>query len=169
MAKVVAPENSFEQLPMFINIDSAVGHNAANSNQEDIMLVQFMLKKVAEKAPPSNDKAKKTHAIMKQVAISGRIDATTIDAITEFQESMRRKLGRSVIVDGRVSRARGYYYSGATFYTIVSLNGYMRRHYPQKWPRLQDFPDCPPPTAPSAQSHHLIIKTISRSTAANQI
>ena len=143
MAKIVAPENSIELLPLFINVDAAVGNKASNSKQEDIMLVQFLLKKVAEKAPPNSEKARKAFALMKQVAISGRIDETTTNAIIAFQEGMRRSQSHSVIVDGRVSRARGYYYSGTTFCTIVSLNGYMRKHYPQKWPRLQDFPDCP--------------------------
>ena len=78
---------------------------------------------------------------MLKVAATGRADAATIDGIKAVQETMREKYA-GTIIDGRVDPAQGYRYGGAVW-TIVSLNRSLRSHFPEIWPRLHDFPDCP--------------------------
>jgi len=78
---------------------------------------------------------------MKRVPQTGQIDQATIDGIIAFQ-SARKREHPGTIVDGRVSPASHYRYGGDLF-TIVAMNGYIRKFAPQVWPRLNDFSDCP--------------------------
>lgn len=127
-------------LPIFFNVDSSVGQGGANSNQEDILLVQLLLKKAAER-PPATVPASTTQRVAR-VTLSGTSDSATIDGIRAIQERMRER-NPGTIVDGRVSPARGVSY-GEADWTIVTLNTHCRRAFPEVWPRLQDFRDCPP-------------------------
>ena len=63
------------------------------------------------------------------------MDRATIDAIRAFQEDAR-------VVDGRVSVARGFAYGGG-LWTISLLNQILKSNFPNLWPRIQDFSDCP--------------------------
>ena len=129
------------EISIFFNVSQSVGRNGQNSNPEDILLVQFLLKKMAETAPPSSAAARERKAIMRKVPLSGNIDQATIDGIIAVQESMKVTLPKT-IVDGRVSVAKDYLYGGG-YWSIVALNGFVRRHNARVWPRLQDFSDCP--------------------------
>ncbi len=140
---LTAPPTRDPLIPIFFNVDASVGAAAANSSREDILLVQLLLKKNGEVVPASNPQAKLENEIMKKVAFTGVADPATIAAIQAFQQSMKRK-APGTIVDGRVSPARNSATFGAgTRYTIVNLNGFLRRHMPKIWPRFQDVPDCP--------------------------
>ena len=136
---VMAPRPSEGQVPIFFNVDSSVGHKGANSSPEDILLVQFLIRKAGDSSPnlPPHQRER-----MRNVAPTGVCDPETIDGIRAVQETMRES-HPGTIVDGKVSPARGYRY-GAGIWTIVSLNVTIRKRFPQVWPRLQDFADCPP-------------------------
>ncbi len=135
---VVAPRPSNPQIPMFINIDSTVGKGMAAS-VEDILLVQFLLRKVGDSALAMDTDKKEA---MRNVAPTGVCDDETVIGIKAFQESIQQKLPSSA-VDKKVSSAHGYSY-GRGVYTIVHLQVTVRRLFPKVWPRLQDFADCPP-------------------------
>src|SRR5262245_39916937 len=120
---VVAPRPPDRQIPVFFNIDASVGEKGANSSLEDILLVQFLLRKAGEAAGPVVAPDKKE--VMLNVAPTGICDPETIQGIKAFQETMRERIP-GTIVDKRVSPARGYQYGRGVF-TIVSLNVTVRR------------------------------------------
>jgi hypothetical protein len=128
-------------LSVLFNVDSSVGAGGQNSSSEDIMLVQFLLRKNGEIVPAGGPDGEAENQVMRQVPPTGNVDQKTIDGIIAFQSGMKRKMP-STTVDGRVSVARGYLYGGG-YWTIVAMNSFIRHHAPDRWPRLQDFPDCP--------------------------
>ena len=127
---------------VFFNVSQSVGRNGQNSNREDILLVQFLLRKIAATInPPPTQAGRDRLKRVQQVPLSGNMDQTTIDGITALQENMKVKMPATV-VDGRISVAKGYLYGGG-YWSIVALNAYVRKHNDKIWPRLQDFSDCP--------------------------
>ena len=140
------PKPAAPDLPMFFNVDQSVGHLGANARQEDILLVQFMIRKIAEvspAAPTPEGQQRKLRALL--VPLSGVCDEATIDGIRAWQEA-NQKNNPGTVVDGLVNPARGYSY-GPGFWTIVKLNASMRFYFRNVWPRLQDLPGCPPALA----------------------
>ncbi len=136
---VLAPRPSNPQIPLYFNVEAPVGQGGANGSREDILLVQFLLRKVGDASvelPPHQRER------MRNVAPTGVCDPETIDGIRAAQEVIRDKNPGNV-VDGKVSSARTYQY-GRGIYTIVSLQVTVRRKFPKEWPRLDEFPDCPP-------------------------
>src|SRR5438105_13615804 len=104
---VLAPQPRKFDIPLFFNIDSSVGQGGANSRIEDILLVQFLVRKAAETASATLSPERK--ARMLKVKTNGIVDDDTIDGIRAAQEHIRQ--GRpGTIVDGRASPARGYEY-----------------------------------------------------------
>ncbi len=136
---VLAPQPRNELVPIFFNVDSSVGHNAQNSSPADIMLVQFMIRKSAERDTAGIRPDRKQR--MMRVTPDGRCGPITIDGIRAVQEVMKEK-HPGTTVDGRVSKARGLEYGGG-FWTIVSLSAAVRRRFPESWPRIQDLGGCP--------------------------
>src|SRR5262245_19751088 len=128
-------------IPIFFNIDASVGKNGSNGNSDDVLLVQFLLKKNGELVPGVTPEGAQANEVMKKVPLTGQIDQATIDGITAFQAARKREYP-GTIVDGRVSPATQYMYGGH-FFTIAAMNGYIRKFAPQVWPRLHDFSDCP--------------------------
>ena len=136
---ILAPQPPRNDIPIFFNINSSVGHQGQNSKREDIMLVQFLIRKSAEK-DSAGIKPDQRQRMLRVVA-DGQCGPITIDGIRAVQETMKERNPRTV-VDGRVSPARGYIYGGG-FWTIASLNTAFRKRYRQNWPRLQSIADCP--------------------------
>jgi hypothetical protein len=136
---VLAPRPSNPQLPLYFNVDTSVGQGGANSSREDILLVQFLLRKVGDASPEVPPHRRE---VMRNVDPTGVCDADTIAGIRAAQEVMRERFP-STVVDGKVSTARTYEY-GRGVYTIVSLQVTLRRKFPKEWPRLDEFADCPP-------------------------
>jgi hypothetical protein len=136
---VMAPRPSDPQVPTFFNVDTSVGERGSNSSVEDILLVQFLIRKVGQTAGPTLPPDRRER--MLNVAPTGTCDRETIDGIRAVQETMRER-HPATIVDGKVSPARGYQY-GAAAWTIVSLNVTVRRHNLKVWPRLHELSDCP--------------------------
>jgi hypothetical protein len=136
---VSAPQPRNDQLPLFFNVDTSVGQNGSNSSTEDILLVQLLLRKAAEPATALLRPDRKQR--MLKVALTGMVDAATIDAIKAVQEDIK-EFEPATVVDGKISPAKGYQYGG-NHWTIIHLNSTVRRHFPSVWPRLHDFPNCP--------------------------
>jgi len=115
---------------MFFNIDSSVGQNGANSSMDDILLVQYFLALCGKSLQGASAEP------LARVPVTGRINPETIGGIAVAQTMAR------VDPDGRVSVAQGYRY-GAGTYTIVHLNVTVKKLFPQKWPNIEEMPDCP--------------------------
>ncbi len=98
--KVSSFEPKDRHVPMFFNIDTSVGQNGNNSNREDILLVQFMLKKNGERVPANNPEGQRQNEVLKKVPVTGIVDKATIDGIVAFQQSIvttqRRGYGMAV-------------------------------------------------------------------------
>lgn len=117
MAHILAPRPSEQLLPVFFNLDTSVGRMGANSNYEDILLVQFMLKALANNM--TTPEGRRVQPILSATPQTGNVDPATIRSIEAFQGAM------TIEVVGRVSSARGYRY-GRLPYTIVHLNASLR-------------------------------------------
>ncbi len=131
MVHVLAPKPAERRLPVFFNVDSSVGQSGANSSMDDILLVQYFLSLMGK-----HGKDQVKFASLAQVPVTGRINQETIGAIAVLQSDA------GATADGRVSVARGYRYGGVAF-TIVQLNFKVKQIFPQKWPNIEEMPDCP--------------------------
>lgn len=146
--QLFTPHPPRPELPIFFNVDSSVGQGGDNSNRDDILLVQFLIRKAGETASPTLSAERK--ARMLKVQATGIIDDDTIDGIRATQEHIRQSKP-GTIVDARVSPARGYDYGGGGSWIIMFLNLQMRIAFPRVWPRLQDLGDCPAELKPRLQ------------------
>ena len=126
-----------DRTKIVFNVDTHVGRNCPNST-EDVLLVQFLMRKAVSKT--LMDRPALRQRVLR-VQMSGTCDETTIDGIRAIQERMKEH-NPGTIIDGRVSPAKGAIYGDATW-TIITLNSTVRNSYPETWPRLQDFDDCP--------------------------
>ena len=104
---VLVPRPLALDVPLFFNVDSSVGNNGMNSIRVDILLVQFMIRKLGEL---STNVSPDRRARMSRVVADGLSGPNTIDGIRAIQEVMRDSRP-ATIVDGRVSSARGYDYT----------------------------------------------------------
>jgi hypothetical protein len=138
---VLAPQPADPKLPLFFNVDESVGNMGVN-NPEDVLLVQFMMRTVAEMTPAQNAEGASRRERMLLMPVSDYCDEATMDGIRAWQEG-RKDTIPGTVVDGRVSPARGYFYGGGEW-TIVDVNVFFRKLFPNVWPRLQDVPNCPP-------------------------
>src|SRR5262245_13127898 len=83
----------------FYNPDDAVGPNCPN-RRSDVMLVQFFLRQIF-----SHPKRAASRPAGEPIKISGTFDAATAAWIRHHQGVVAKR--HSVLVDGRVDRARG--------------------------------------------------------------
>lgn len=141
---VLVPKHPTSIVPIFFNIDASVGEKAQNSNPEDILLVQFLLRTLAESATSSSPTGETRRQRILKVPVTGVCDALTVDGIRAWQEG-RHDGSRATVVDGRADSARDVFYVKDGEWTIADLNGMFRMLFPNIWPRLQDHPKCPPP------------------------
>lgn len=141
MAHLLAPLQTNPELPVFFNVDAAVGAAPAQNRREDVLLVQFCLRSIGEK-PPDKMNAQEI-AAMRAVNVTGICDAATINAIRVVQ-TKKRQADPSVVVDGRVSPAQGgYTYSGNAPWTIAVINNLFQDKNTDVWPRIDMIPGCP--------------------------
>jgi len=119
---------------VFFNVEAPVGPKCINKS-EDVMLVQYLFRKLGQARVPAANPA----LVQKMAGInpSGQFDQTTAECILGFQKHF------GSIADGRVSVANGASYGGGA-YTIWRMNFFVRSSFAGVWPRLHDFPDCPP-------------------------
>jgi hypothetical protein len=136
MAYLFAPRPSFEQLPIFYNVEAPVGAAPAANNREDVLLVQFILSFISKS--PAATYTPEMIAACRAVQFTGIVDQATIKAIREYQ-----KLSPGWTVDGRVSPANGYSYGANIMFTIVGLNNSLQNRTIDVWPRIDKIPGCP--------------------------
>ena len=134
MPYVMAPRPPDAALPVFFNLEASVGHRGANSNRDDVLLVQFLLKALTLRMTTAA--GQRVKPILDQTPQTGVCDQATIRSIQAFQDAMQ------TVADGKVSPARGYRYGGGVW-TIVNLQGSLREDFRQQWPRLDQIPGCP--------------------------
>ena len=120
MAHLLAPLETNAELPVFFNVSGVVGSTPAENKREDVMLVQFLFKMIADR-PPAN-MTPEHRAIMRAVNVTGICDDATVEAIRLVQ-TKKKAVNPGIIVDGRVSSAKGSYaYSGGGTWTIAIIN-----------------------------------------------
>jgi hypothetical protein len=140
MAHLLVPKPLHSFLPVFFNVDGVVGAPPAKNLREDVILVQFAFKVLADNpqgTPPD------VVAAARAVTIDGRIGPITIKAISTYQSGMVRDRNPSIVVDGRVSPAIGGTSYGGAAWTIAHLNGTIKKRHINDWPRIDKIPGCP--------------------------
>lgn len=113
------------------------------NRRDDVMLVQYLLKRVYQQGQNCNPPLKDTGAA--SLKIDGLYGPKTQKAITNFQLEMRRN-GRSIATDGCVDPERGDSATSSiskTGYTISWLNKYFWILYPELAPDISVDPECP--------------------------
>ncbi len=148
MAHLMAPQPSFEGLPVFFNVDGVVGAAPAQNNREDVLLVQFFFRVISKKVTEPAAKL-----VLSAVKMTGTIDAPTIAAIKDIQ-TRHKKNNPGAIVDGRMSPAKnGYNYGGAEW-AIVRLNENVQTSNLDNWPRIDKISECP------AEVQAMVVRTV---------
>src|SRR5258708_10661984 len=102
MVHILAPRPAMGTLPIFYNVDVAVGRGAPNSSPSDVLLVQYFLSLIGKNVPPNS----KLSSLAK-VPVTGSINPETISAIEVLQ------VADGAAPDGRVSVANGYRFGGS--------------------------------------------------------
>jgi len=133
-----AVEGSVEQ-KKFYNVSMGVGPNAHN-RRDDVLLVQYMLKRVYEK--PSYPKIQLTKQ-QGPMIVDGICGPITARWIRHFQDDLRNA-GAKVLADGRIDKAlAGMASISGTEYTIHLLNDAFRGHYADIYEKMPVHPDVP--------------------------
>jgi hypothetical protein len=127
MVHILAPRPALAELPVFYNVDGAVGRDGVNSTA-DVLLVQFFMSLIGKNVPQGSPLA-----ILGKVPVTGVINPDTIAAI----EALQRADGATP--DGRVSVANGYRFGGS-FYTIMILNRNIKYKFVHAWPNVDELP-----------------------------
>jgi len=136
MAYLFAPRPRFKELPVFYNVEGAVGAQPATNLREDVLLVQFILSFIVKTPKPTY--SPQMIAACSALRLTGVADPITITAIREYQ-----KLTPGWTVDGRVSPAQGYSYGANISYAIVGLNNSLQNRSLDVWPRIDKIAGCP--------------------------
>lgn len=144
----MAPQPSFEGLPVFFNVNGVVGAPPAQNAREDVLLVQFLFRVIGRNVA---DPAAK--AVLNAVQVTGVIDAPTIAAIKDIQ-TRHKKNNPGAIVDGRMSPAKGGYSYGAAEWAVVRLNENVQNSHLDIWPRIDKLDGCP------AELTAMVIRTV---------
>jgi hypothetical protein len=141
MAHLLAPQPPIPQLPVFFNVDGVVGAAPAQNKREDVLLVQFAFKVIADN--PLSGTGPAILAAAKGVTVTGTMDQPTINAIRVFQEDFKKD-NPAQVVDGRVSPAKGgYFYGPGAAWIITHLNNALQDRNVDIWPRLDKIKGCP--------------------------
>ncbi len=128
----------FEELPIFYNVNMAVGDNAPNM-KEDVMLVQFFLQEVYKGRTSFDPPEAPPKGAMKVDGICGPI---TKNWLLKFQLDIRNR-GRSVYADKRADKVKGVVSSiSQTIYTLIFLNAGVKKVRPD-FENLESAPDVP--------------------------
>jgi hypothetical protein len=141
MAHLLAPQAALAELPVFFNVDGVVGAPPADNRTEDVLFVQFAFQVIAA-TPGVIPQADLD--VMRAVPMTGTINPQTIAAITLLQTKARASINPAVVVDGRVSPARGRYsYGPGTSWTITLINNMVQDRSLDVWPRIDKIPGFP--------------------------
>jgi hypothetical protein len=128
----------FEELPIFYNLNMAVGDNAPNM-KEDVMLVQFFLQEVYKGRTSFDPPEVPPQGVMKVDGICGPI---TKNWLLKFQLDIRNR-GYSIYADKRADKVKGRVSSiSKTTYTVIYLNAGVKKVRPD-FENLESAPDVP--------------------------
>jgi hypothetical protein len=140
MAFVTHYTNKAGEEKVLYNVTMAVGPNAAN-RRDDVMLVQYMLKRIYERPKYSNFTLSPQQGTM---IVDGLFGPTTARWIRHFQTDVRIA-GGNILVDGRIDSdtESGISTISETEYTIAFINYAFRSHYPEIHAKMPTHPDVP--------------------------
>ncbi len=131
----------------YYNVTWGVGQGRTARNlRDDVMLVQYLLKGIAENAsqalfapdwsPPGS---------VGSFLVDGQMGQVTAGWIRSYQKAVVKNAPGLVLVDNVVDRARRDFSSiSKTMYTIVGMNIDFRSAQSAKFRALEDIPDVPP-------------------------
>ena len=120
--------------PVVYNLDANVGMFKPN-NRQDVLLVQFFLREIM-----NHPDAKAGRPAGNDISVDGLFGNQTETWIYAFQNLVRSKGGKVIVVDGKVNAAPSDYrnkMAGNVGYTILHLNGTYRR----RWRTDHDYLD----------------------------
>jgi hypothetical protein len=135
MARVMLTRDP--ELPLFYNVDRAVGPGCPNS-RDDVLLVQYLMKAVfdnmPEKRPPGA-----------QLRVDGVAGEITFRYIQRVQELAKSRGVATQTVDGRVDKAIGSGTGARTgsTYTILNLCAGFQNFRRQDYYNIGAASDCP--------------------------
>ena len=122
-------------LPLFFNVDQRVGQAGTNMT-EDVALASYLMCLVAN-APgisgPLWTRAKS------RLALTTVCTPAFIQSIKDYQEIC------NLSQDGRISPSSSSGRHGQGPYLIANINGSIRKHYPDIWPRIDKINTVPTP------------------------
>ncbi len=131
--------------PYIYNVTFAVGYGKVNA-LDDVMLVQYFLKKIWEKISASKPRPSGN------LVVDGLMGPITHRWIKNFQSggTLKEADHNWMVQDGVVDRAVGdAVVSGRRIWTILNLNLNFKIKYPELYPILPVAPDLPPLLAAS--------------------
>lgn len=129
---------NFAELPIFYNLNMAVGDNAPNM-KEDVMLVQFFLREVYKGRTAFDPPETSPKGEMKVDGVCGPV---TKNWLLKFQLDIRSR-GSSIYADKRADKVTGVVSSiSKTIYTIIFLNAGVKKIRPD-FEDLASAPDVP--------------------------
>jgi hypothetical protein len=120
------------------NIDRAVGSGATNE-LTDVMLIQFMLNRIAPLVQSPVPKPASA------IAVDGRFSSALRDWILWFQKSNNALSKVAVTADGRIDPLPYFNNGGPPPYTIYALNNTYRRRFKASHDRFDSDPTVPAP------------------------
>ncbi|MCB2095455.1 MAG: hypothetical protein H6901_09910 [Rhodobacteraceae bacterium] len=123
----------------FYYLDSGVGAGMPNA-RPDVMLVQFFLKELM-----NHMDFKPSRPTGADITVDGKFGNQTETWIRAFQAHLKSK-GKAVVVDGKVSPARGYQAKTATNtpYTLAHMNASFRKRWRGDHDNLDQCSRVPP-------------------------
>lgn len=143
----------FQQLSFFWNLSANVGLSSIN-NQDDVEFVQFALSLMAKHGKLNGNRAAKEACsqVIVGMPCDGRRGDVLVDAIVAVQAA------RGGPQDGHVSVMTGataqFTERGVKgFFLAVPLNNNLLDIHPDRYPRLDTVPGCPPALKASIARH----------------
>jgi len=136
-----------EAFPFYYNLHEGVGPDLnGNYRRDDIMLVQYLLKKVWAQGRFSFAPTLPPPPAPGDINPDGIYGNTTKRWIKEYQ-NMEKQRGNTVLADGRIDRILNQSAETSishTIYTLFVLNKRFKEALPEVFENVNDDPDCPP-------------------------
>ena len=130
--------SDIEQLPVFYNVNQAVGANSPNQ-KEDVMLVQFLLREIYKGGTAFEPAETVPKGDMKVDGICGPV---TKNWLHKFQLDVRNR-GGNIYADNRADKVKGRISTiSCTMYTLIFLNSGVKKVRPD-FENLESAPDVP--------------------------
>ncbi|MDW6025006.1 hypothetical protein SAZ10_24930 [Mesorhizobium sp. BAC0120] len=129
--------------PKFMwNLDASVGKGGSNSDPCDVSFIQWYYILAADFHLTDLDRK----VLYRKVQLTGTCAGTDADPLVQAILAHQRILNHPQI-DGRISVVHGTAKIGASAFFLLRLEARFAVMYPDKWPRLDLIPRCPPKVA----------------------